>query len=196
MSEAYELSRQIFEDNAAETGDNVTLRNLVLHGYTANDVANVVAMQNALARWQVRNFGVSSDVALALGFYGEIDELLEARSKEDRIDAWCDMAIFCGQLLMNNRMSIAPVFFGHVHFSKDDKIPSLSHLVLKHAQCIRGIENYRWQLFKTIHIVLYRAWESMLHQTDHKVLAYAYMRVGAEVLKRDWRKFPLNGRDQ
>jgi hypothetical protein len=53
MSEAYELSRQIFEDNAAETGDNVMLRNIfLLHGYTAKDVTNVVAMQNALARWQ------------------------------------------------------------------------------------------------------------------------------------------------
>lgn len=196
MSEAYELSRRIFEDNASKTGDNVTLRNVAIHGYTANDVANVALMQMELNRWQIRNFGVSSDISLALGFYGEIDELLEvSATREDRVDAWCDMAIFAGQLLMNNRMSIVPVFFCLAP-ADEVRIPSLSHLVLKHAQGIRGIDDYRKRLFDTIHIVLHRAWESHIRLVDQPKIVDAYLRVGAEVLKRDWRKFPLNGRDQ
>jgi hypothetical protein len=135
--------------------------------------------------------------ALALGYYGEVDELLDSDATvEDRLDAWCDMAIFAGQILMNNRMSIAPVFFGIMNDNRSLKTPSLSHIVLKHAQGIRGMDDYRNRLFDAIHVLLYRAWESRLQRTHRDSLVSAYLRVGAEVLKRDWRKFPLNGRDQ
>lgn len=195
MSEAYELSRQIFEDNAAETGDKVTLRKMVLYGYTANDVANVVAMQNALARWQVRNFGVSSDISLALGVYGEIDELNEAQSHELAIDAWADAAIYAGQLLMNNRLSIAPIIMG----SRSWLGESLSHVVLKCAQGIRGIagDDYRRRLYASVHAALCDSWNAVGSVGGGQpTMTQAYLTVGAEVLKRDWRKFPLKGRDQ
>jgi hypothetical protein len=203
LSEAYELSRQIFEDNASETGDNVTLRRENFHpgcarlmsGYTIEGITNVVAMQNALARWQVRNFGVSSDERMALGLYGELDELNEAESYELALDAWADAAIYAGQLLMNNRLSIAPIIMG----SRSWLGESLGHVVLKCAQGIRGIagDDYRRRLYASVHVALCEAWHAVGSVGDQKsTMAQAYLTVGAEVLKRDWRKFPLNGRDQ
>jgi len=144
MSQAYEISRQIFEENAAEEGDDVTVNSLNLHtlhlmGYTIEGITSVVAMQNALNRWQIRNFGVSSDERMALGIYGEIDELNDADSHELAIDAWADAAIYAGQLLMNNRLSIAPIIVG---------LPCLmcespAHIVLKGAQGIQRRQRER-----------------------------------------------------
>ena len=56
MSEAYELSRQIFELNASRVGSVMIDP---IEGVDTFDAADVALMQMELARWQVRNFGVS-----------------------------------------------------------------------------------------------------------------------------------------
>jgi len=188
MGKAYELSRQIFELNASRVGSVMIDP---IDGVDTFDVAEVALMQMELARWQVRNFGVSSDERMALGLYSELDELNMADSHETSVDAWADAAIYAGQLLMNNRLSIAPIIMR----LRSDPGESIGHVVLKCAQGIRGIagDNYRPRLYASVHVALREAWRSIA--TD-LTMAQAYLAVGAEVLKRDWRKFPLNGRDQ
>lgn len=216
---AYELSREIFELNASsEFGAMVSVYDDPMSEQPSyvHFAGKVASMQMELNRWQIRNFGVSSDERMALGFYGEIDELQRGKAtKYERLDAWCDMAVFAGQLLMNNRMSIVPIILGFIEHKEGDEIPSVSHIVLKHAQGICGIagNGYRRQLFEALHIVLFCAWQSHCrnlclpesgesdafpHEVDFPPAraAHAYLTIGAEVLKRDWRKFPLNGRDQ
>lgn len=198
---AYELSRDIFELNASSEGGALISIEFdpMQHppGYIAQ-AAQIAAMQMELNRWQIRNFGVSSDVALALGFYGELDEFNDAHDPHEQIDAWADMAIYAGQLLMNNRLSIAPALFSPIVTTYDERgrspSRSLSHVVVKHAQGIRGIdhESYRKMLFDSIHDTLNTVWDRTIDGMSWD----AYLAVGAEVLKRDWRKFPLNGRDQ
>lgn len=195
---AYELSRDIFELNASSEGSALIRIEFdpMQHppGYIAQ-AAQIAAMQMELNRWQIRNFGVSSDERMALGIYGEIDELNDADSHELAIDAWADAAIYAGQLLMNNRLSIAPIIVG---------LPCLmcespAHIVLKGAQGIRGIagDDYRIRLYASVHGVLRAAWPAVGSIGGQKpTMAEAYLTIGAEVLKRDWRKFPLNGRDQ
>lgn len=172
------ISRDLFERYATHEGDAAAIR---------RDGHWVHARQIELARWQAANFDEIDDRNLALGIAEESGELSEARNGPDVEDAMGDVAIFLGQLLHANRMSLEPVITGHPDDSSlrdaasmRESVGRICHVVLKGRQKIRGFEDpavYRIQL-------LLAGWDVAV---SHGVTPKIYLQVSERVLARSWR---------
>lgn len=173
-----DASRALFERYAAHAGDVASIR---------RDGHWVHARQIELARWQAENFDEIDDRNFALGIAEESGELSEARNGPDVADAMGDVAIFLGQLLHANRLSLEPIIKGHPDDSSlrdaasmRESVGRICHVVLKGRQKIRGIDNpdvYRTKL-------LLAAWDVAV---SHGVTPKIYLEVSERVLARSWK---------
>lgn len=143
----------------------------------------VHARQVELARWQHRNFPTSDDRDFALGVAEECGEYFEAKNADEKKDAKGDIAIYLGQLLMANRLSIEPMLLAPKYTPMPNTIAParLCHAVLKRHQRIRGMEDdEQWR------VALQNAARNIINA--YSIGASDYLVTSDSVLRRDWRK--------
>lgn len=164
--------------------------------------------------WGHYNFGGADngldEIAPLLGLTEEfLGELEEAESVADIIDAYCDAFVFLADLFYRTGCSGEGLRF------EDDEIVEVhpayligkvSHVVLKHKQGIRGMDDlstYRAALFpllRKLFLALRNSWHE-LHIPDWPYERYADLgehvrNTWAEVRKRNWRDRPADANVQ
>lgn len=175
---------ELFEKYAAFAGDTNEIR---LAGHVVH------ATQIDLARWQNRNFDSTDDRDLVLGIAEEVGEVWCALKVDDERDALGDVAIYLGQLLLRNRLSIEGLFSTRPRLSvprlnASEEVGDLARCILKRRQKIRGYDSddfYRESL--------QRFAGNLLRCLG--VTVDDYLDTARIVLARDWKQFPTNGRD-
>lgn len=150
----------------------------------------VHARQIELARWQHANFATYDDRDVALGVAEECGEFFSACNAEQMRDAKGDIAIYLGQLLMANRISIEPLLVRIMPplspqalcaTARASAAGRLCHVVLKRHQRIRGMEDddkWRSTLVSMAAGILDR----------YQIEASDYLVTSDIVLARRWRK--------
>lgn len=172
-------------------------------------------MQQKLLVWQSENFGLPSDEQITLGVGEEVSETFDADTIGELIDGIGDTMVYAGQLLGRNRLAISGVLAIADHYRRQFgrtvevaeiakhallEVGKLNHLVLKTAQKIRvgtaGHDVYRERLVEHLGRCI---GITQLHCLANMMVAGAadlsavYIRVGAEVLARDWKKNTATG---
>jgi hypothetical protein len=148
-----------------------------------------------LYRWQVSRFGLQSDERFALGIIEELGETFEAEDGEHALDGLGDVCVYASQLCTNNRLAIGPILdLARVLQARQEVQPllavgKLAHVVLKHAQNIRGKGDrnvYRIGLVECIALCIAKAIDDceVMHELQIKSTPHVFSIVGTEVLAR------------
>lgn len=197
------------------------------------DKDDINAMQIKLMIWQRKNFGDVSpidkvDVHMTLGVIEEFAEALtadELHGGKGKLDGLGDTCVYQGQLLINNRLCIAPVMEladliidSDALFESDhiELAGSFTHWVLKHEQKIRELAKSHdpaaakqtWLEGLVWHLACILAqtkadicWYAMQNSEDtikaKGLIQRTYIDVGQNVvLKRNWTADKVSGGEQ
>lgn len=176
VDEVVEESSSIFEKYAAHGGDTDSVR---------RDGHIIHATQIDLMRWQHANFDELDDRNFALGIAEESGEFSAARNGAQAVDAMGDTAIYLGQLLIANRLSLEPMLLNSFPVMPDPRAQSeavgkLCHVVLKHRQGIRGMGDKSAYRLNLAHCAIGMC-------ITHGLSATAYLSTAKVVLARKWR---------
>ena len=156
------------------------------------------AMQLRLCRWQRDRFGLqveTHDLRMALGIIEEMGETFDAETAELALDGLGDTCVYAGQILLANRLAIAPVLdLARVFAAAGGELvpatgPSkLAHTVLKGSQKIRGLADsnvFRERLVEHVAMCIAKVIDDV--EVGHGIAVRAaevYKIVGAEVMLR------------
>ncbi len=151
-------------------------------------VDTVSAMQVRLMRWQRELFSFNAqtnDLVLAHGVIEEMAETAEATNLADQCDGVGDTIVYCGQLLISNRLSLAPLLY--VAADSPRRPNRLSHVVGKRAQKTRGYDSddkYRAALVEELTLCIAAVADMVIIDWTWKDLERQYLAVGEQVLQR------------
>ncbi len=176
VSDAYEVARAQFEEFAGLDAPNLP-----------GDAVN--AMQIRLMRWQHGLFSFeprTHDLVLALGVVEEIGETLQAKTQEEALDGLGDVCVYAGQLLIANRLALAPVL--ELAVTADPDGPGgLAHVVGKRSQRTRGYDDdgkYRKALVVELAVCIATAMDVAYRRWQWPSVMLTYLHVGEQVLMR------------
>jgi len=163
------------------------------------ELSAVQAMQIELMRWERHCFGLQPAWTGMAGIFEEFGELEEARNSDDIIDAVGDVLVFSSNMLVKYRIGVMPMFMALKNMvirglDRSGYISDagwLSHCTLKAEQ---GIRNYsdpetarRDVCVATMRIMRHLQPHAAAFGAD---LSKIYLKVGSEVLDRDWKARP------
>ena len=148
-----------------------------------------------IQEWQVRNFPNALPHQPLLGMVEECGELLESTNNEQLEDAIGDVLIFMSHYIALNHLDISYCFIGRPPKGQNliANLGALCHAHLKGEQKIRGTEaeSQEKKVYALVEILCDLAhFANGLGKTSQECLESAWK----EVKKRDWIKFPGDGK--